>query len=217
MAKKRTGAAFQQPRALDKVRGRRQGGTAASGNVAGKGIVILAGGQISVPLGDGLEYDQRGRPSLRTPAPPLALLPGSPRRFALEIADGLEINARGRLAPKTSTSVRVRDGALVATPTTAEVMDAENEGETAVQALARKANTGDGRFPIARGIATLVAGTVTVALTTIEVGAIVLVNHEQFAGSPGLLSYSLIAGQDFTITSNDAGDTSTVAYAVWNP
>lgn len=217
MAKRRSGAAFQQPRAIDPVRKRRQGGAAASGNVTGRGMKTLRGGQIEADVGEGMTFDARGRVVPTTPAAPLVLSPGSPKRMTLALEPGLEVSPRGKLGPSTSSSVRVRDGALVATPTTAEVMDAENEGETAVQALARKANTGDGRFPIARGIATLVAGTVTVALTTIEVGAIILLNHEQFAGSPGLLSYSLIAGQDFTITSNDAGDTSTVAYAVWNP
>jgi hypothetical protein len=215
---KRKGAAFQSPRALDSVRARRQSGTAASGNVFGRGIKTLRGGQGEVALGDGLQFDAHGNIVPATPHAPLVLAPGSPVALALDMDETLHTNAKGKLAVKTSSSVRSRasDGALEAVLTTDQVLDPSTQ-EAAQVALARKVNTGDARLPIARGVATLVGGTVDVAMADVAAGAIIVVNHGAFAGTPGLLSASATASTKITITSASILDTSTVFYAVWNP
>lgn len=71
--------------------------------------------------------------------------------------------------------------------------------------------------PIAHGVATLVGGTVTIALATVQAGATIVATHQTFGGTAGLLSTSLVASTSVTITSANVLDTSTVSYAVWNP
>lgn len=214
---KRKGAAFQAPRALDAVRARRQSGTAASGNVTGRGLSVLRGGQIEVALGDGLTYDSHGKVVPTTPHAPLVLSPGSPVGLALDLADGFHVDSQGKLAPMLSNTVRTRaDGALEAVLTTDQVLDPTSD-ESAHTTLARKVNTGDARLPIATGSATLVGGTVDVAMANVAAGAIIITNHKAFAGTPGLLSASATASTKITITSASGTDTSTVFYAVWNP
>jgi len=136
---RRKAAANQVPRALpgDAVRARRGAGGAASGNTTGRGFTTLRGGQYEVAVGDGLDYGAHGEIVLRAPRAPLALAPGSPRRFELQLDEGLEVSARGKLAPSTSSSVRVVGGALIATPSTLQVTD-PTDG-TAAAALGRVA------------------------------------------------------------------------------
>lgn len=62
------------------------------------------------------------------------------------------------------------------------------------------------------GEATLVAGTVVVANTTIEGGSLILLTRRVVGGTPGFLSYVRNAGVGFTINSTSATDTSTIGF-----
>lgn len=64
------------------------------------------------------------------------------------------------------------------------------------------------------GSDTLVAGTVTVNNTNITANDKVFVTRSAVGGTPGFLSVSIAAGVSFTITSSNAGDTSTVNYFI---
>ena len=60
----------------------------------------------------------------------------------------------------------------------------------------------------------LVGGTVTVAHTNITAHDKIFLSVELPGGTQGFLSYAINAGVDFTITSTNALDTSTVAYFI---
>lgn len=85
-------------------------------------------------------------------------------------------------------------------------------------------NTGAG-FRVAeganakQGIATLVAGTVTVANTSVTANSrIFLTGQSDNGGTPGSLRISArVAGTSFTITSSSGADTSVVAYEIFEP
>lgn len=62
------------------------------------------------------------------------------------------------------------------------------------------------------GDATLVGGTITVANTTVTSNTRVFVSRKTAGGTIGSLAYSLIASTSFTITSDNALDTSVVSY-----
>lgn len=69
-----------------------------------------------------------------------------------------------------------------------------------------------------QGIATLVAGTVTVATTAVTANSRIMLTPQTSGGTPGFVGISArVAGTSFTITSSNAGDTSTVAYQVFEP
>jgi hypothetical protein len=90
--------------------------------------------------------------------------------------------------------------------------------ETSVTALRNHLEalwTSAPNVPIAYGRVVLVAGTATVSAPTITTADTVLVSRQIAGGSPGNLTVSIINATSFTITSDDAGDTSDVAYAVW--
>lgn len=215
MTKPRKGAAFGGARNLDPVRARRGSAAAAGGNVTGRGLTTLAGGQIEILLGDFFYFGSKGEVLPRNPAKPLAIAPGSPPRLVLQLDNGLTVTAKG-LRPSTSTSVKINStGELISTPTLDEVT--EPGGTTGTAALARKANTGDPRFPIAVGTATLVLGTIAIAIPEVVAGSTAVVSHRALIGTAGLLGWSVTAGVGITITSASALDVSTVSYAVWKP
>lgn len=63
------------------------------------------------------------------------------------------------------------------------------------------------------GNATMVAGTVTVANTTVTADTIVLLTRKTSGGTPGtLITYTVTAATSFTINSDSALDTSTFSY-----
>lgn len=64
------------------------------------------------------------------------------------------------------------------------------------------------------GNATLVAGTITVANTSITANSIVLYARKTIGGVAGNLSYTLNAGVGFTINSSNVADISTVSYFI---
>lgn len=69
-----------------------------------------------------------------------------------------------------------------------------------------------------QGTATLVAGTVTVANTSVTASSRILVTSQADGGTPGFLRITaLVAGTSFTITSSNVADTSTVAYEIFEP
>jgi len=71
-------------------------------------------------------------------------------------------------------------------------------------------------IPADVGSATLVAGTVTVARTSIRSNSRILLSRRIGGGTLGFLTYTLSAGVSFTINSTSATDTSTVTWAVFD-
>lgn len=67
------------------------------------------------------------------------------------------------------------------------------------------------------GLATLVAGSVTVANTSVAANTRIAVFRQTTGGTPGHLSVTRIAGTSFTITSSSNTDTSTVAWVLFQP
>lgn len=69
-----------------------------------------------------------------------------------------------------------------------------------------------------QGTATLVAGSVTVANTSVTANSRIFVTSQADGGTPGFLRVSArVAGTSFTITSSSGTDTSTVAYFITEP
>jgi len=66
------------------------------------------------------------------------------------------------------------------------------------------------------GTSTLVAGTITVANTSVTSSSIIVLSRATSGGTVGTLSYSLSAGTSFTITSSSSTDTSTISYLIIN-
>ncbi len=69
-----------------------------------------------------------------------------------------------------------------------------------------------------QGTAVLVAGTVTVANTAVTANSRIFLTPQNAGGTPGFVGVSArVAGTSFTITSSNAGDTSTIAYEIFEP
>ena len=69
-----------------------------------------------------------------------------------------------------------------------------------------------------QGTATLVAGAVTVANTSVTANSRIFLTSQVDGGTPGFLRVSArVVGTSFTITSSNAADTSTVAYEIFEP
>lgn len=64
------------------------------------------------------------------------------------------------------------------------------------------------------GSATLVAGTVTIANTSLSASDRIFLSRSAIGGTAGNLTYTIIAGTSFTITSSSGTDTSTVSYLI---
>lgn len=68
------------------------------------------------------------------------------------------------------------------------------------------------------GTAVLVAGTVTVATTAVTAVSVIMLSTQVPGGTPSALRVaSRIAGTSFVVTSLLAGDTSTIAYIIFEP
>lgn len=69
-----------------------------------------------------------------------------------------------------------------------------------------------------QGVATLVAGAVTVANTSVTANSRIFLTGQQDGGTPGAVRVSSrVAGTSFTITSTSGTDTSIVAYEIFEP
>jgi len=69
-----------------------------------------------------------------------------------------------------------------------------------------------------QGTAVLVAGTVTVANTAVTANSRIFLTPQNAGGTPGFVGVSArVAGTSFTITSSNAGDTSTIAFEIFEP
>jgi hypothetical protein len=69
-----------------------------------------------------------------------------------------------------------------------------------------------------QGVATLVAGAVTVNNTSITANSRIFLTSQVDGGTPGSVRVSArVAGTSFTITSSSGTDTSTVAYIISEP
>lgn len=69
-----------------------------------------------------------------------------------------------------------------------------------------------------QGTAVLVAGTVTVANTSVTANSRIFLTAQALGGTQGILAVTArVAGTSFTITSSNAADTSTVAYEIFEP
>jgi hypothetical protein len=68
------------------------------------------------------------------------------------------------------------------------------------------------------GVATLVAGTVTVANTSVTANSRIFLTSQSDGGTPGWVRVSArVAGTSFTITSSSGADTSVIAYQIIEP
>lgn len=140
----------------------------------------------------------------------------SPYATRVALGDGLELRA-GRIVPRFSKTVQVNaKKQIVAVVTADDVTESGGDG-TVQSSLDRKANVADRRFSIARGTVALVAGTVDVSIATVEAGAVVMLTRQAAGGTIGDLTYTVTASTKITINSSNVLDTSTVAYAVWQP
>lgn len=79
------------------------------------------------------------------------------------------------------------------------------------------ATPGTSMARVKHGVATLVAGTVTVSETTVTANSRVIAVHRVAGGTLGVLSTSNSAGVSFTITSTMGTDTSTVTWFMIEP
>lgn len=69
-----------------------------------------------------------------------------------------------------------------------------------------------------QGVATLVAGTVTVANTSVTANSRIFLTSQSDGGKPGFLRVSSrVAGESFTMTSSSPCDISVVAYEIFEP
>jgi hypothetical protein len=69
-----------------------------------------------------------------------------------------------------------------------------------------------------QGTAVLVAGTVTVANTSVTANSRILLTSQVDGGTPGFLRVSArVAATSFTITSSNVADTSTAAFEIFEP
>lgn len=68
------------------------------------------------------------------------------------------------------------------------------------------------------GVATLVAGTVTVSNTKVQANSRIFMTGQNFSGTHGELTVSArVAGTSFTITSSNGADTRQVAWLIIEP
>lgn len=67
------------------------------------------------------------------------------------------------------------------------------------------------------GVATLVAGTVTVSTTKVTANSRIHITVSTAGGTQGFLSYTISAGVSFTVTSTNAADTSTFNWLIVEP
>lgn len=68
------------------------------------------------------------------------------------------------------------------------------------------------------GVATLAAGTVTVANTRVQANSRILLTGQNSSGTHGELTVSArVAGTSFTITSSNAADTREIAWLILEP
>lgn len=70
---------------------------------------------------------------------------------------------------------------------------------------------------MAQGVATMAAGTVTVANTSVTANSRIMLSRQTAGGTLGELSVTKTAGTGFTITSTSSTETSTVAYLILEP
>ena len=68
-----------------------------------------------------------------------------------------------------------------------------------------------------QGVATMVAGTVTVSNTSITATSRIIFSNNLAGGTLGNVSCSRVAGTSFTLTSTSATETSTFAYQIFKP
>lgn len=67
------------------------------------------------------------------------------------------------------------------------------------------------------GIATLVGGTVTVNNTKVTANSMIFHSHRTAGGTIGVITYTIVAGTSFTLTSTSGTDTSTVNWWIVEP
>lgn len=90
-------------------------------------------------------------------------------------------------------------------------------GDVIVNTLGRGVNIREGTNA-RMGIATLVAGTVTVSNTAVTANSRILLSGQDSSGAHGELTISArTAGTNFTITSSSGTDTRNVAWLIFEP
>ncbi len=121
-------------------------------------------------------------------------------------ADGTDVNIRLAFIPKGLSHSEFITGDIVATAGSVTIATAGQGVDIAEGANARM------------GIAILIAGTLTVATTAVTANSRIFLTSQVDGGTPGFLRISgRNAAVDFTITSGDGADTSTVAWLIMEP
>lgn len=118
----------------------------------------------------------------------------------------------------TDTDLYRIAGNLLQTDGTFQVLLDQNVGGNVNAITAGKGLTVKGGSNARIGTATLTAGSVVVANTSVTASTVVLVLSQSDGGTPGWLRCSArTAGTSFTITSSSGTDTSKVAYLLVEP
>ena len=105
-----------------------------------------------------------------------------------------------------------------ATPLVGNLFEIENSGLTVeyfgVSTIKTKIGNKLSVSTSTRGKSTLVAGTVTVSNTNVDTGDLILMSATNQSGTAGHLSYSIVNGTSFTITSTSNTDTRTIHWLI---
>lgn len=115
--------------------------------------------------------------------------------------NGINLPAGNTLGLSTNSVVRVR---------------VESTGQVALQTVGAGLSIAEGSNA-KMGLSTLVGGTVTVSTTAVTTNSRIFMNQRTAGGTLGVLSYTIVNGTSFTITSTSAIDTSTVNWMIVEP
>lgn len=97
------------------------------------------------------------------------------------------------------------------------ISDATNGGNLVFNRLGKGVRVKEGSNAL-MGVATLVAGTVTVSTTAVTATSRIMLTGQDSSGTAGELTVSArVAGTSFTITSTSGTDTRTVAWIIFEP
>lgn len=170
---------------------------ADAGFRVGGGIGVDPTGRLTLGLAGPLYVDQDGNLNIRVDGETLRITTGSPKMLAGP-------------APRTLVSAnQVVDSAGTTTETNLRrITDAIATINTQIAA----------GLPKARGLATLVAGTVTVSTASVATGDLVFLTRQTGGGTFGELSAeNIVDATSFDINSDNPLDTSDVAWMVVSP
>jgi hypothetical protein len=131
--------------------------------------------------------------------------PGLRTAFAAAILDG-----SGAIIPALARFTAATRAATV--PSQANQIGLQTSNNTLWVSTAATAGSWSSLEGLRSGNATLVAGTVTVANTTVTANTAILHSVKTSGGTAGTIGYTVTSGTSFTLTSSSATETSVVTY-----